>query len=152
MFHFFLLISRQGKTRLTKWFSPYTQKQRTRILRDSCQMVLNRRDSLCNFLEYKNKKLVYKRYASLYFVACVDATDNELLALETLHMYVEILDRYFGNVCELDIIFNFHKAYFMLDELLLGGEQQETSKKAILRVIAAADALQESPDGNQKEL
>jgi AP-1 complex subunit sigma 1/2 len=27
-------------------------------------------------------------------------------------------------VCELDIIFNFEKAYFMLDELLLGGEIQ----------------------------
>ena len=36
--------------------------------------------------------------------------------------YVELLDKYFGSVCELDIIFNFEKAYFMLDELLLGGE------------------------------
>ena len=27
-----------------------------------------------------------------------------------IHLFVEILDRYFGNVCELDIIFNFHKA------------------------------------------
>lgn len=26
-----------------------------------------------------------------------------------IHLFVEILDRYFGNVCELDIIFNFHK-------------------------------------------
>ncbi len=30
------------------------------------------------------------------------------MALETIHRYVEILDKYFGNVCELDIIFNFH--------------------------------------------
>jgi len=29
--------------------------------------------------------------------------------LETVHHYVEVLDKYFGNVCELDIIFNFHK-------------------------------------------
>ena len=33
--------------------------------------------------------------------------------------YVELLDKYFGSVCELDIIFNYEKAYFMLDELLL---------------------------------
>ena len=26
-----------------------------------------------------------------------------------IHEYVEVLDKYFGNVCELDIIFNFHK-------------------------------------------
>jgi len=37
---------------------------------------------------------------------------------------VEVLDKYFGSVCELDIIFNFEKAYFILDELILGGEMQ----------------------------
>ena len=54
--------------------------------------------------------MVYKRYASLYFVMGIDVTDNELITLEVIHHYVEVLDRYFGNVCELDLIFNFHKA------------------------------------------
>jgi hypothetical protein len=53
---------------------------------------------------------VYKRYASLYFVMGIDVADNELITLEVIHHYVEVLDRYFGNVCELDLIFNFHKA------------------------------------------
>jgi AP-1 complex subunit sigma 1/2 len=43
----------------------------------------------------------------------------------------------------LDLIFNFHKAYFILDELILGGEMQETSKKSVLRTIAQQDALEE---------
>ncbi len=34
---------------------------------------------------------------------------------------LQVLDRYFGNVCELDLIFNFHKAYYILDELLIAG-------------------------------
>ncbi|KAG8178321.1 hypothetical protein JTE90_026291 [Oedothorax gibbosus] len=53
------------------------------------------------------------------------------------------------KVCELDIIFNFEKAYFILDELLLGGEVQETSKKNVLKAIAAQDLLQEeeTPQG-----
>ncbi len=38
------------------------------------------------------------RYASLYFVACVDKEDNELITLEVIHHFVEVLDRYFGNV------------------------------------------------------
>ena len=46
-------------------------------------------------------------------------------------------------MCELDIIFNFEKAYFMLDELILGGEIQETSKKNVLKAISAQDLLQE---------
>jgi AP-1 complex subunit sigma 1/2 len=47
------------------------------------------------------------------------------------------------QVCELDLIFNFHKAYFILDELIIAGEMQETSKKSILRTIAQQDALEE---------
>lgn len=48
----------------------------------------------------------------------------------------------------MDIIFNFEKAYFILDELLIGGEMQETSKKNVLKAIAAQDVLQEvsTPD------
>lgn len=79
---------------------------------------------------------MYRRYASLFFVAGVDAADNELITLEIVHRYVEQMDKYYGNVCELDIIFNFQKAYFILDELLLAGEMQETSKKNVLRCIA----------------
>lgn len=51
-------------------------------------------------------------------------------------------------MCELDIIFNFEKAYFILDELLLGGEIQETSKKNVLKAIAAQDLQQEVSHGN----
>lgn len=46
-------------------------------------------------------------------------------------------------MCELDLIFNFHKAYFILDELIIAGELQETSKKNVLRTIAQQDALEE---------
>ena len=35
--------------------------------------------------------------------------DNELLTLEIIHNYVELLDQYFGSVCELDIIYNYEK-------------------------------------------
>ena len=54
-------------------------------------------------------QIVYKRYASLYFCCAIENTDNELLTLEIIHRYVELLDKYFGSVCELDIIFNFEK-------------------------------------------
>jgi AP-1 complex subunit sigma 1/2 len=96
---------------------------------------------MCNFIEWQDKRVVYKRYASLYFVACVDKDENELIVLEQIHLFVEVLDRYFGNVCELDIIFNFHKAYYILDELFIGGQLQETSKAEVLRICAAMDEM-----------
>ena len=88
-------------------------------------------------------KIVYRRYASLYFIAGIDSTDNELITLEIVHRFVEQMDKYYGNVCELDIIFNFQKAYFILDELLLAGEMQESSKKNVLRCIGQQDSLED---------
>lgn len=51
------------------------------------------------------------------------------------------------QVCELDIIFNFEKAYFILDEFLMGGEVQETSKVAVALSMEDADTLQEVLQG-----
>jgi AP-1 complex subunit sigma 1/2 len=90
-----------------------------------------------------DQKVVYRRYASLFFIAGCAATDNELISLEIVHRYVEQMDKYYGNVCELDIIFNFQKAYFILDELLLAGELQESSKKNVLRCISQQDSLED---------
>jgi Clathrin adaptor complex small chain len=45
-----------------------------------------------------DSKVVYRRYASLFFVTGISANDNELVTLEIIHRYVEVLDRYFGNV------------------------------------------------------
>jgi AP-1 complex subunit sigma 1/2 len=139
-------MSRQGKVRLAKFFSTFTSKEKSKIMKELQNLILNRPPRLCNFLEWKSYKLVYRRYASLYFIACIDPNDNELIMLEIIHQYVEILDRYFGSVCELDLIFNFHKAYFVLDELLMSGELQETSKKTVLRLVAQQDALQDEQE------
>eukprot|EP00746_Dinoflagellata_sp_MGD_P163473 gnl/MRDRNA2_/MRDRNA2_91526_c0_seq1.p1 gnl/MRDRNA2_/MRDRNA2_91526_c0~~gnl/MRDRNA2_/MRDRNA2_91526_c0_seq1.p1 ORF type:complete len:156 (+),score=31.43 gnl/MRDRNA2_/MRDRNA2_91526_c0_seq1:81-548(+) len=150
MIQFVLLISRQGKTRLKKWFVPCGEKEQLKTIKEVGSLVLHRQPKLCNFLEWRDYKLCYKRYASLFFVACVDNDDNELLALEQIHHFVECLDRYFGNVCELDLIFNFHKAYYILDELIISGELQESSKKCVLRYIAEQDAMMEEKKDAKK--
>ena len=54
--------------------------------------------------------------------------------------FVQCLDRYFGNVCELDLVYNFHKVYMILDEFFLSGEIQETSKARIMDRLRAMDA------------
>ncbi|CAH1757151.1 4402_t:CDS:2 [Entrophospora sp. SA101] len=132
-----LLVSRQGKLRLAKWFNTLSTKEKQKIVKEATQMVLSRRTKMCNFLEYKDEKIVYRRYASLFFVTGISDTDNELLTLEIIHRYVEILDRYFGN------------AYFVLDELIIAGEMQESSKKSVLRVIGQQDSLEEGENGEK---
>lgn len=60
-------------------------------------------------IQFGDYKLVYRRYAGLYFCLCIDPSDNELAALEAIHLFVEVLDMYFKSVCELDLVFYFYK-------------------------------------------
>lgn len=140
---FFLLQNRQGKTRLSKWYIPpptttstgsstTAEAEKTRIEAEVHRLVTARDKKYTNFIEYNSYKLIYRRYAGLFFTIAVDVQDNELSYLETIHLFVELLDAYFSNVCELDIVFNFNKVYSILDEFMLAGEMQETSKREIL--------------------
>ena len=67
-------------------------------------------------MEHRQYKVIYRRYASLYFIIGIDIDDdiNELALLEFIHNMVETLDKYFENVCELDVsqsdIFNFFES------------------------------------------
>ncbi len=108
-------------------------------------------------LQYRTHKLIYRRYAGLFFTLCVDVNDTELVQpLAVLYLSSTLLQlmprvgllgghssfcrdsrsvslpppfhhpcpslpkpyqlpsgntccRYFGNVCELDLVFNFNK-------------------------------------------
>jgi len=50
---FFLLVNRQGKVRLAKWFTPRPAAEKTKISREVSQLVLTRRAKQCNFIEWK---------------------------------------------------------------------------------------------------
>ena len=43
-------------------------------------------------------------------------------------------------------LFFVFQAYYILDEILIGGELQETNKKEVLRVTAAQDELMSTED------
>ncbi|RCK59137.1 AP-1 complex subunit sigma-1 [Candida viswanathii] len=139
---FLFLISRQGKTRLSKWYQTISQKEKAKIIRELSTIILSRRAKMCNVLEYKDMKIIYRRYASLFFVIGVNSDDNELIGLEIIHRFVEQMDKLYGNVCELDIIFGFDKAYHVLDELLIDGYMQESSKKEVLKRVNQQDELE----------
>ena len=92
--------------------------------------------------QYKTFKIIYRRYAGLYFSIACDPSDNELALLEAIHLFVEVLDHYFGNVCELDLVFNFHRVYLILDEFIAGGEVAQSSKRVILERLAELDKIE----------
>ena len=95
--NFIVLMSRQGKIRLSEFFSSYTESEKRRILRDIAGDILPRAPKMCNIIEKGTYKFVYRRYASLYFVVGVPMGMNELIVLEQIHLFVEALDGYFNS-------------------------------------------------------
>jgi len=187
-----------------------------------CSLFWRRRPCrIAPLLPTTRAPLCVHRYASLYFLACVDEDDNELIVLETIHHFVEVrraavppsllatapatlrapgpawpllsalrrgrCSQRYGCLLLAGARPVFRQrvrarphlqlpqgslhtatrrlppqrpsrrppraptlhlptllqAYHILDELLIAGELQEPSKKAILRVTAAQDALME---------
>ncbi len=142
MIRFLIVQNRQGKTRISRWYVNYEEKEKQKLLLDVHRAITSRDSRFTNFIEFLNYKIVYKRFAGLFFMFCIDYTDNELSHLELIQLFVEVLDQYFGNVCELDLIFNFHKVYAVIDEILMGGEILETSKTVILNSVKKLEALE----------
>ncbi|KPI40240.1 AP-2 complex subunit sigma [Cyphellophora attinorum] len=165
---FILIQNRQGKTRLAKWYAPYTDEEKVKLKGEVHRLIAPRDQKYqSNFVEFRSSpshhtsssnahsstpglvrqnlsstKIVYRRYAGLFFCVCVDANDNELAYLEAIHFFVEVLDQFFGNVCELDLVFNFYKVYAILDEVFLAGEVEETSKMVVLARLEHLDKLE----------
>ncbi|GAA6064153.1 hypothetical protein JCM10212_000226 [Sporobolomyces blumeae] len=143
MIRFILVQNRQGKTRLSKFYVPYEDDEKIRIRGEVHRLIAPRDQKYqSNFVEFRNHKIVYRRYAGLFFTFCVDANDNELVWLEAIHLFVEVLDSFFSNVCELDLVFNFYKVYAILDEVFLAGEIEETSKQVILERLEYLERLE----------
>merc|ERR1719223_425048 len=140
---FIILMSRQGKIRLSEFFSSYTESEKRRILRDIAADVLPRQPKMCNIIEKGDYKFVYRRYASLYFIVGVPTHMNELLVLEQIHLFVEALDGYFNSVCELDLVFSLHKSLSILFEMFVGGMLCESNKRDVLKSIIDAEGLVE---------
>ena len=42
------------------------------------------------FVQFRNFKIVYRRYAGLFFCICVDLEDSNLGYLEAIHNFVEV--------------------------------------------------------------
>ena len=138
MFAYRFLVNTSGISRLTKFYTPLHQSIQS-VVQKIFSLVSTRPAGLCNFLDapeleeflgFKGDaderwRVVYRSYATLYFVFVVDGAESELGILDLiqvcfvnvrsselcqhsiLKVLVESLDRAFENVCELDLVFHF---------------------------------------------
>ncbi|KXJ13609.1 AP-3 complex subunit sigma-1 [Exaiptasia diaphana] len=148
-----LIFNNHGKPRLSKFYQHYDEDMQQQIIRETFHLVSRRDDNVCNFLEGgsliggSDFKLVYRHYATLYFVFCVDSSESELGILDLIQVFVETLDKCFENVCELDLIFHMDKVHNILAEIVMGGMVLETNMSEILTHIDAQSKLEKSEIG-----
>ncbi|KAL4457979.1 hypothetical protein ABPG75_012844 [Micractinium tetrahymenae] len=133
---FVLLVNKQGQTRVAKYTdSSLTTDERRALEAEIVRKCLTRVDKQCNIVEHRNYKVVYRRYASLFFLMGIDAEENELGILEMIHCMVETLDKWFSNVCELDIMFSLDTTHHIIDEMVANGCIVETNKANALTPV-----------------
>ena len=144
-----LVFNNHGKPRVNQFYLHYTEAEQQQIIKETFQLVSKREDHVCNFLEGSGSvigggdfKLIYRHYATLYFVFCVDSSESELGILDLIQVFVETLDKCFENVCELDLIFHMDKVHFILNELVMGGMVLETNMTEIMTRIEEQNKLE----------
>merc|ERR1711934_1340479 len=129
------------------------------VVREIFNMVSKRSDYACNFVETTHNqvlgsdtKIVYRHYATLYFILVVDSSESELGILDLIQVFVETLDKNFENVCELDLIFHHDKVNFILDEIIMGGMVLETNINEIINANEAMNEREGSRGGTMSKI
>mmetsp|Transcript_46983 Transcript_46983/g.60378 ORF Transcript_46983/g.60378 Transcript_46983/m.60378 type:complete len:126 (+) Transcript_46983:176-553(+) len=121
--------------------------QRVQLEGEIIRKCITRPPEACQILHVRGYCVVYRRYASLFFiVGCLGKNENELETLEFIHCLVETMDRYFDSVCELDIMFNLEKAHMILDEMVANGVVYDANKASTLATIALVEKVGKERD------
>ncbi|XP_055090082.1 AP-3 complex subunit sigma-1-like isoform X2 [Symphalangus syndactylus] len=124
-----LIFNNHGKSRLSMFYQPYSEDTQQQIIRETFHLVSKRDENVCNFLEGglliggSDNELIYRHYATIYFVFCVDSSESE-----------------FGI---LDLI----QVHSILAEIVMGGMVLETNMNEIVTQIDAQNKLEKSEAG-----
>uniref|UniRef100_A0A671R2K6 AP-3 complex subunit sigma-1 n=1 Tax=Sinocyclocheilus anshuiensis TaxID=1608454 RepID=A0A671R2K6_9TELE len=130
-----LIFNNHGKPRLSKFYEHYTEDTEQQIIRETFHLVSKRDENICNFLEGglliggSDNKLIYRHYATLYFVFCVDSSESELGILDLIQVTFH------------------HTVHNILAEMVMGGMVLETNMSEIITQVEAQGKMEKSEAG-----
>uniref|UniRef100_A0A8C6MFX1 AP complex subunit sigma n=1 Tax=Nothobranchius furzeri TaxID=105023 RepID=A0A8C6MFX1_NOTFU len=121
-----LIFNNHGKPRLIRFYQYFAEDMQQQIIRETFHLVSKRDDNVCNFLEGgsliggSDYKLIYRHYATLYFVFCVDSSESELGILDLIQVH------------------------YILQEVVMGGMVLETNMNEIIAQVEVQNRLEKS--------
>jgi AP-3 complex subunit sigma len=155
MIHSVLIVNNSGIPRLIKFYTPVDIQTQSLLVKQVYNILSHRTSNQCSFvtppplllegMEDDVIRVIYRHYATLYFVFIVDEQESELGILDLIQVFVESLDRCFENVCELDLVFGWQVLQTVLGEIIQGGMVIETS---INKIVAAVDEANRGGNGS----
>lgn len=145
-------VNNDGLPRLMKFYTPVNLPTQRLLLQQVYQLISVRSPQECSFItppslleDIDDIKVIYRHYATLYFVFIVDDQESELGILDLIQVFVECLDKCFTNVCELDLVFGWQVLQTVLEEIVQGGMVIDTN---INRIVAAVDEANSQKSAN----
>eukprot|EP00929_Paragymnodinium_shiwhaense_P108418 TRINITY_DN74745_c0_g1_i1.p2 TRINITY_DN74745_c0_g1~~TRINITY_DN74745_c0_g1_i1.p2 ORF type:complete len:157 (+),score=39.96 TRINITY_DN74745_c0_g1_i1:93-563(+) len=145
------VVNNQGKPRLVRFYQDVPMDRQKQIMQSIYRTVSSRVDENCccfaedDSLFGEGHKIIYRHFATLYFVFVTDSAESELGVLDLIQVFVQVLDSCFENVCELDLIYHFDRVNYILDELVMSGMVLETNAELILQAIKETKKLEAEP-------
>mmetsp|Transcript_31971 Transcript_31971/g.61798 ORF Transcript_31971/g.61798 Transcript_31971/m.61798 type:complete len:157 (-) Transcript_31971:108-578(-) len=143
-----LVVNNQGKARLVRFYYDVPVDRQKHILQTIYRLISTRVDeNCCCFAEEESlfgpdHKIIYRHFATLYFVFVSDSAESELGILDLIQVFVQVLDSCFENVCELDLIYHFDRVNYILDEIVMSGMVLETNVDLIVQSIKETKKLE----------
>ena len=99
MIKFLLMVNKLGQTRVAQYYTSIGHNEKKTLEAELVRKCLSRSLDKCFVFTHLNYKIIYRRYASLYFIMGIEDSDpNELGCYILIHRFVQILDKYFENV------------------------------------------------------
>ncbi|ETB62072.1 hypothetical protein, variant 8 [Plasmodium yoelii 17X] len=110
-----LIINTNGKPRFLRFYDGSSHERQQLITKKIHEIIIKRStDESCCFIENEelfgmDVKVVYRHFATLFFVFIIDSMESELGILDLIQVFVQVLDVNFENVCELDLVYNYEQ-------------------------------------------
>mmetsp|Transcript_61772 Transcript_61772/g.201555 ORF Transcript_61772/g.201555 Transcript_61772/m.201555 type:complete len:160 (-) Transcript_61772:75-554(-) len=143
-----LVVNNQGKARLARFYYEVPVDKQKHILNSLFRIVSRRSDDTCccfaqdDSLFGPDHKIIYRHFATLYFIFVADSAESELGVLDLIQVFVQVLDSCFENVCELDLIYHFDRVNYILDEIVMAGMVLETNADLVVQAIKETKKLE----------